>query len=383
VKHQNRMTASFTNYAARLRRLLHPWPVSPRGGIHADITESCFNELAIELFALQFNHNRLYRKLCEARGVSPAQVSIWQQLPAVPAAAFKGLELTSLPEADRTALFLSSGTTEQKPSRHFHNAQSLDLYEASVVPWFQAHLWPEAQAKLELVFLAPPPSLAPYSSLVHMLATIRRQLGAPGSQFTGSVAGDGRWTLDLPKTISALENAMAAHRQIALLGTAFNFVHLLDRLAQMQRRLPLPEGTRLMETGGYKGRSRSLPKAELHANITERLGIPAARIVSEYGMTELSSQAYDWKVPAPGAQVETVKRTFHFPPWARVQIISPETGVEVGEGATGLLRVCDLANLHSALAVQTEDLAVRRGAGFELLGRAAAAEPRGCSLMTA
>ena len=377
------MTATFTDYAARLRRLLDSRSASPPGGIEGDITEPRFNELAIELFALQFNHNRLYRKLCEARGVSPAQVSSWQQLPAVPAAAFKAVELTSLPEADRTAIFHSSGTTEQQPSRHFHSAQSLDLYEASVVPWFQARVWPEAQEKLDFVFLAPPPALAPRSSLGHMFETIRRQLGAPGSQFTGALDGDGRWTLDLPKTISALENAIAADRPIALLGTAFNFVHLLDRLAEHRRRLPLPEGTRLMETGGYKGRSRSLSKAELHQKITQRLGVPPTRVVSEYGMTELSSQAYDWKVPAPGAQVGATERAFHFPPWARAQIISPETGEEVSEGATGLLRVCDLANLHSVLAVQTEDLAVRRGAGFEVVGRAEAAEPRGCSLMTA
>jgi len=376
------MTATFTDYAARLRRLLDSRSASPPGGIERDITESRFNELAIELFALQFSHNRLYRKLCEARGVSPAQVSTWQQLPAVPASAFKELELTSLPEADRIAIFHSSGTTEQQPSRHFHSAQSLDLYEASVVSSFQTHLWPEAREKLELVFLAPSLSLAPHSSLVHMLETIRRRLGAPGSQFTGALDGDGRWNLDLPKTISTLENAIAAHRPIALLGTAFNFVHLLDRLAELRRRLPLPEATRLMETGGYKGRSRSLPKAELHQKITERFGIPPTHVVSEYGMTELSSQAYDWKVPAPGAQIEATERIFQFPPWARVQIISPETGAPVSEGATGLLRVCDLANLHSVLAVQTEDLAVRRGAGFEVVGRAATVEPRGCSLMT-
>src|SRR5258708_12224197 len=184
---------------------------------------------------------------------------------------------------------------------------------------------------------------------------MRRRLGAPGSQFPGVLDEDGRWTLDLPKTISALESAIAALRPIALLGTAFNFVHLLDRLAELRRRLPLPEGTRLMETGGYKGRSRSLPKSELHQKITERLGIPPTHVVSEYGMTELSSQAYDSKVPAAGAQVEARERVFHFPPWARVQIISPETGEQVSEGATGLLRVCDLANLHSVLPVQTHD----------------------------
>ncbi len=136
-----------------------------------------------------------------------------------------------------------------------------------------------------------------------------------------------------------------------------------------------------METGGYKGRSRSLPKADLHALITERLGVPPSHIVCEYGMSELSSQAYDLAVnssrPTPDAL-----RLFHFPPWARVQIVSPETGSEVAEGETGLIRIFDLANVFSVMAVQTEDLGIRRGDGFELIGRAEFSEPRGCSLMS-
>jgi hypothetical protein len=100
------------------------------------------------------------------------------------------------------------------------------------------------------------------------------------------------------------------------------------------------------------------------------LGVQPNNVLAEYGMSELSSQAYD-----------NAAGVFHFPPWARACIISPETGAESAEGETGLLRVFDLANIASVMAVQTEDLAVRRGDGFELLGRAASAEPRGCSLL--
>ena len=96
-------------------------------------------------------------------------------------------------------------------------------------------------------------------------------------------------------------------------------------------------------------------------------------------MSELSSQAYDLSVRS----AERRMRSFHFPPWARVQIVSPETGREVAEGETGLIRVFDLANVFSVMAIQTEDLGVRRGGGFELVGRAEFSEPRGCSLMTA
>jgi hypothetical protein len=96
-------------------------------------------------------------------------------------------------------------------------------------------------------------------------------------------------------------------------------------------------------------------------------------------MSELSSQAYDQEVRSQKSEV----RNLHFPPWARAQIISPETNREVSEGETGLIRIFDLANVFSVASIQTEDLAVRHGNGFELIGRAQLSEPRGCSLMTA
>jgi hypothetical protein len=162
------------------------------------------------------------------------------------------------------------------------------------------------------------------------------------------------------------------------LGTAFSFVHLLDFLGENNMRFDLPAGSRVMETGGYKNRSRSMPKAELHALITKHLGVPPENIVCEYGMSELSSQAYDVK----GRRAKGGVRSFHFPPWARAQIVSPETGREVAGGETGLIRVFDLANVFSVMAIQTEDLGIHRGDGFELIGRAELAEPRGCSLMS-
>jgi len=170
---------------------------------------------------------------------------------------------------------------------------------------------------------------------------------------------------------------------MTILGTAFSFVHLLDYLASKDLVFNLPEGSLVMETGGYKNRSRTLPKAELHALITERLGVLPENIVCEYGMSELSSQGYDTATQNSKLKTQNLERQFHFPPWARVQIISPETGREVADGETGLIRIFDLANVFSVAAIQTEDLGVQRGDGFELIGRAQLAEPRGCSLTAA
>jgi len=355
-------------------------------------TDQEFNSLALALFAAQFAHNAAYRKLCQARGATPGSVERWSRIPAVPASAFKELELTCLTAAERTTVFHSSGTTEQRPSRHFHNSESLDLYEASLWPWFYRHVLVDlTTGGWKLAILTPPPSATPNSSLVHMFETIRRKTGAGEAAFLGGVGPGGAWTLDSSRAAIAVHTAIDIGQPLVLLGTAFNFVHLLDEFAARSLEAKLPPGSVVMETGGYKGRSRELPKAELHALITRMLGVLPSQIICEYGMSELSSQAYvavagdDWRVAGdtkPSLHASRITRHFHFAPWARVQIISPETGREAVEGETGLVRVFDLANAFSALAVQTEDLAIRRGGGFELVGRAAAAEPRGCSLMT-
>jgi hypothetical protein len=282
-----------------------------------------------------------------------------------------------------------------------------------------------------------------------MFETIRRETGWDGPAFVGKVAKDGAWTLDAGAALERLRAASGSGQPLLMLGTAFSFVQLLDHLADRDLCFQLPPGSCVLETGGYKGRSRSLPKPALHSLITERLGIPSTHVVCEYGMSELSSQAYDLEIggvaaespglansdisfpltPAlslreressiplcelarrvrcsdartavpplpkgegrgegeqsarpPSAATFAIasERPFHFPPWARVQIVSPETGLEAGQGETGLIRVFDLANVYSVMAIQTEDLGTRRGDGFELVGRAAEAEARGCSLM--
>lgn len=361
------MTSQLSIFAARLRETIESGNFSGRS----------FPESALELFALQCQHNPPYRRFCESRCITPEQVRDWCDIPAMPADAFKELDVTSLPVAQRTAVFHSSGTTEQRPSRHFHSHESLALYETSLLAWFKRQVLSgdvmparSLENRKGIVALTPPPALAPHSSLVHMFGTIHREFGTADSTFLGQIGSDGAWKTDVRLTVQKLQRFAETRDPVLLLGTAFNFVHLLDHLAEHNLAVRLADGSRVMETGGYKGRSRALPKAELHASLTERLGIPPSEIICEYGMSELGSQAY------AHSQLH-----FHFPPWARAQLVSPETGREVAEGETGLIRIFDLANVFSVMAIQTEDLGVRRGSGFEVIGRAALAEPRGCSLM--
>jgi len=390
---KHRMNKELSSFATRLRALI--------ANRQSAIGNRQFSELALELFALQFEHNPAYRKICEARGLTPRVVEHWTQIPAVPTSAFKELELSCIPPGERTVVLHSSGTTEQKPSRHFHNAESLAVYEASLWAWFEQNLFSNCELRIancELLVLTPPPERVPHSSLVHMFETIRQKLGGasvPASRtvFLGKLAEDGSWTLDFDAAVEMLSPGRQSPdtSPILILGAAFSFVHLLDYLVERDLRVELPAGSRVMETGGYKNRSRAMTKPELHALITDRLGVPSENIICEYGMSELSSQAYGvtsdkcnvTRNSSASCHLSAVTCHFRFPPWSRGQIISPETGREVADGETGLIRVFDLANVFSVAAIQTEDLGVRHGSGFELIGRAQLAEPRGCSLMTA
>jgi len=362
------LIASFEEFVPQLRAFMTR---AQEASVAPAELEAEFNGLAAALFALQRKAVPIYAQYCDKCNVSAGLD--WRGIPALPTAAFKEYEVTSLAPAERTRVFHSSGTTGQRPSRHFHNARSLEVYEESLRAGFRRHFLarPTGVRPGRLLILTPPAEQAPHSSLAHMFDTVRRDF--EGAIFTGGVDGEGAWKLDLEATMAALREAQAAGQPVALLGTAFSFVHLLDHCRASQTRCRLAPGSRALETGGYKGRGRRVSKSELRQMMARWLGIPESHILAEYGMSELSSQAYDRALPETAGG-------FRFPPWARARLISPETGREAAEGETGMVRVYDLANVRSVLAVQTEDLAVRRGEGFELAGRAAAAAARGCSL---
>ena len=288
------------------------------------------------------------------------------------------------PEAE-VKTFRTSGTSAAGAGRRGAlHLDTLALYEASLLPTIRRLLLPDLHPdeRCHLRILAPDPADAPDSSLSHMFGCMVEQLGSPGSRF--DVVGG---TLQTAALVTALERVCRDETPVALCGTAFAFVHLLDALAGAAG-LVLPPGSRIMETGGFKGRARVLPREELYAALGRVLGVPAQRIVNQYGMTELGSQFYDSVLAFP----DEPRRKLG-PPWARVRIVDPETGRDASPGATGMIVVHDLANTGSVAAILTEDLgrfvegddADNRedGAGapgFEVLGRHADAEARGCSI---
>ncbi|MGC8744046.1 MAG: hypothetical protein ACP5T0_09225 [Verrucomicrobiia bacterium] len=337
-----------------------------------------WNTLAVRLFKLQYNHVKPYKNFCDFRFKNNINITDWSEIPCIPTTAFKEFEITSLDLNERIAVFYSSGTTYEKSSRHFHSEFSLKIYEESLSLWFKYCILNKSDEREQLIMLTPPPESVPHSSLVYMFATLKKKYGKENSAFFGIAETENLWKIDYQLLFSALENCERARSRVIILGTAFNFAHLLEYIEHKKVRFALPEGSIVFETGGYKGRSREIPKNELYKKISNYFGVSELNIVSEYGMSELSSQAYDRFI----SKNEGVKsRVFRFPPWAKYNIVSPETKRPVNTGESGLLRIYDLANIFSLMAIQTDDIAVRVDDGFMLIGRAGQSEPRGCSIM--
>ena len=334
-------------------------------GVESLWSDTDFGSLALRVFEYQFEHNPTYRRYSERRGATPKTVRAWRDVPVVPTGAFKHLDLVAGDARTVEAVFHTSGTNSRggEPGRHL--IPRLSLYRASLLPPFKAHLLPDTDS-LRFISLIPSPDELPRSSLSHMVS-------AAAQVFASEVhwVVDGSGVLDLELLTAALHDSIREGEAVLLLGTAFAFVHALDQDALGS----LPAGSRIMETGGFKGRSREVSKVELYATLSSETSVTVDHIVNEYGMTELQSQLY-----TPVMSEQSHDGSAHvLPPWMRVRALDPSTLEELEEGAEGLLAFFDLANAGSVCHVLTEDVGSVRHGRVHLAGRVVGAEPRGCS----
>jgi len=325
----------------------------------APMDEVKFDELARILFAWQHARVPALEKLCAAHGIVPASLPSWKDIPAMPQQVFKLERLYARGLRKPAATYETSGTTTGQPGRQF--LADIDIYRAVALGNAAR---PTCEGLAHLHFLVPSPQDAPRSSLSAMFGFWAEEFGAKRTAF---------WvnnnTIHFVALRAVLETQCRQGVPIGIAGTAFSFVHAIDAWADLPP-LELPPGSWLLETGGFKGRSREVSKPELYAQLARTFSVPDADIFNEYGMSELSSQAY----------ARGTKGLHETPPWARVLVVNPMTGREVRVGQKGLVRWIDLANTDSVMALQTLDLAERTAQGFRLIGRLPRTEPRGCSL---
>ena len=312
--------------------------------------EDSFTRMAFEVFAFQYKNNAVYRSFCDALKMPPASVKALQQIPFLPVSFFQSHRIASF-EGSEQITFSSSGTTGSVPSRHF--IADLSVYERSFSLGFERFYGkPDNYAILALL---PGYLERSGSSLIYMVNSLIRASENPKSGF---------YLHDLKKLAGTLEQLHNASQKILLIGVSFALLDLAEQFPQNLSRAII------METGGMKGKRKEMVREELHQILKNAFGAEA--IHSEYGMTELLSQAY-----SKGDGI------FMCPPWMKVLISDINDPLSlVGYGKTGGINIIDLANIHSCSFIATQDLGkTNQNSTFEVLGRFDYSAVRGCNLL--
>ena len=330
-----------------------------------DASDALFNDVALQNFEYQFKNNLPFRKFAQKRGKTLRTVKNWSDIPAVPINAFKTLDLSCAPLSKAKAVFMTSGTSlGNVRGKSYHPV--LDVYDASMRRNFQNRFMGNLE-RVQMGVLFPPPALMPNSSLAHYLNLAVGDFGLRNSRFFVGARG-----IEFSDLFDDLARAEKSGEPYALLGASFSFVHVIDEMAQRGKTFKLPLGSRILDTGGFKGQSRELEADEFYDSLETAFGVARSQCINMYGMTELSSQFYD----AGNAVCPSVKLGPH---WMRTRVVNPLTGESLPDGEEGVLAHTDLAHFNICTTILTEDIGIAADRGFQLLGRAAGAAGQGCS----
>jgi phenylacetate-coenzyme A ligase PaaK-like adenylate-forming protein len=310
-----------------------------------------FNQFCLDTFRYQYKMNKAYKHYCCLLETSVEKVSGIEQIPFLPVEIFRTHKVQcGTFEAEK--IFISSGTSGQTTSKHF--VKELDVYDQILVRGFEMFYGPVS----DYCILALLPSYLERegSSLVYMAEKLMELSGHPEKDF---------YLYDHEKLAETIRKIIIRKQKAILIGVSFALLDFSENYP-----VPLPENFIVMETGGMKGRRREMVREELHETLCSRFQVSA--IHSEYGMTELLSQAYS-----------SGKGLFHTPPWMKILIRDMNDPFRfLPPGKTGAINIIDLGNIHSCAFIATQDLGrINEDGTFEVLGRYDYSDVRGCNLM--
>ena len=309
-----------------------------------------FDIAALELFQFQYKENVVYRKYCELIGVEPQKVTSIKAIPFLPISFFKSHQLkTTLFKAEE--IFTSSGSSSSQTSKHY--IKELQLYEQSFTRAFE-HFYGKVD-QYRVLALLPSYLERKGSSLVYMAKHLIEKSGFVESGF---------FLNELHALNDTLNDLAKRNKKVLLIGVSFGLLDFIESFNPSKN-----PNLIVMETGGMKGRRKELIREELHNNLMK--GFQTTCIHSEYGMTELLSQAYS-----------TGNGLFTCPPWMKILTRDTEDPFTHVNGKTGGINVIDLANLYSCSFIATQDLGkLHTNNSFEVVGRFDDSDIRGCNLM--
>ncbi|HJU11556.1 MAG TPA: acyl-CoA reductase [Candidatus Binataceae bacterium] len=335
-----------------------------------------FEALALSVFRYQATHVSVYRAYLTQLGINPHAVSSLDAIPPVSTLAFKyaRVENELHPESSASRVFLTSGTSIGHEQRGRHLVPEPDIYRVSAIRHLRRMLFPDGN-RMSILSLHPTTERMPESSLSQMISWCIDEFSDGLNLCAAS-----RESVNRAEAIEFLEKTHALKRPVCILGTTASCAVLFTAMREGNIRMQLEPGSRLMDTGGAKGQVIPLSPEKVASEAQELLGISPEFVINEYGMTEMCSQLYD-ATPfnsedalPPGVRLKIA------PPWLRPIALDPITLRPVVAGQPGILAFFDLANVGSISALMTEDIGIVTGDRVMILGRAAAADARGCAL---
>lgn len=325
--------------------------------IFTNLSDEAFREAAIRIFQYQYRQNPVYGDFCRALSRSPGNVNAITDIPFLPVTFFRDHEVVCNPMVPE-ALFLSSGTTGQLRSRHA--VADLSRYRTSLTEGFRLQYG--EPSGYHFYALTPKPEEAPHSSLVYMIGELMKASRQASRDFL--LDDPARLARELTGYSGTMPGHTPDHPRPFVIGLTWALLEFAERFPGSYHH------TIFLETGGMKGRRKEITREELHGLLSAQLGV--SEIHSEYGMTELLSQAW-----SKGDGI------FIPPPWMKILIRESTDPLNfLPSGRDGGISVIDLANIHSCSFLATQDLGrLHPNGSFEVLGRFDEAEVRGCSLM--
>ncbi|HAK59121.1 MAG TPA: acyl-protein synthetase [Nitrospiraceae bacterium] len=333
-----------------------------RGIRNAD--EEQFNALALKGFAYQYATIGQYRAYCDKAKTTPDTLTRWEEIPTVPSFAFTKLLRSAFSAQGAEAMTLRSGVAELKRKRRpvYPDAGAVQVMEEANDLLAKAYLFPDVE-RMKMLFLVPPPAMAPGMVMAKGLEHMKEQFGTPDSGFLISFRG-----LKLKTLITALKVAETSGQPLAIIGATMVLDYFLRACEGERVRFRLPPGSRVCDSGGYAGRYTKVSPEEFPARCRKILGIDEPFCVNALWLCENSTVYYDHVLNSAlsGAQRPRYK---DIPPWCRVVAVNPWDFRPLPKGEAGLLRHYDLTNRAMAFGVQTDKLGFETGEGFEVIGK--------------
>ncbi|OGW41472.1 MAG: acyl-protein synthetase [Nitrospirae bacterium GWD2_57_9] len=337
-------------------------------GVDAELPD--FNDYSMQLFALQYENNQLFREFCDAKKVRPGDIDRWEDVPMVYNDVFKTHLVASFPLEQSVMSCLTGGTTSiTQRGRIFRDEDGKRLVFAANRMMTGSYLFPDFEEgmRCRILILAPSPQLAPSMGMAIGMDQTRLAFGTPDSMFLLGKTG-----IDIKALLKALRESEASNVPVALIGATSAYVYFFQACRRKKISFRLPPGSRVCDGGGYRGRFGVVTRQDYYAMVSEILDVPETHCVNVLGEAETATNLFDDALRRHVKGLPPRKRTRPVPPWSRVRAMSIDDLTPLPDGEVGLLAHWDLANVPTVLSVITDNLGYTtdNGSGCEMVGRA-------------